>query len=178
MTTDLRKDTSQFNEEIRNQAQLIFESVRLMKARTIACYMDYVAQRGGGENFLEITEPQMNMLMVVRDHGPLTVKDLANRLRVSAPSASSMVDRCVEMGALSREPDPDDRRRVVIRITDKALSEISDIEAHILQSIGELLEKVGPEYAALWSDVHQRVSNIIMQEFECTTPAGQGSENK
>lgn len=177
MPTKSPLDTEPLDPSIHDQAQVIFDSVRLMKLRTIACYMDYVAQRGGDEHFLEITEPQMNMLMVVRDHGPLTVKELSQRLRVSAPSASAMVERLVEMGALSRAQDPADRRRVTISITERAVSEIGDIEAHIVQSIGELLVKVGPEYARLWSQVHQRVAEIIMEEFDSALPSARGSVN-
>ena len=166
MHMENKTDSSKVDPEIREQAQVILQSVRLMKARTIACYMDYVAQQGDSKDQIEITEPQMNMLMVIRDHGPLTVKDLASRLRVSAPSVSAMVERLVELGAVSREPDPSDRRRVTIAITQKARQAIGDIEAHILISIVELLEKVGPEYARTWSEVYERVSEIIIEEFE------------
>jgi len=48
--------------------------------------------------FQELTSPQMTALMTVRERGQVTIKELAEGLGVSAPSASVMVDRLVEMG--------------------------------------------------------------------------------
>lgn len=172
-------ESAETDELTGQQARAIYDAIRLMKARTIASYMEYMAQRSCDRvEGLEITEPQTNMLFAVRDRGPMTVKELANILRVSAPSASSMVDRLVEMGALSREPDPKDRRRVIIRITPLAEAEIGSIEAHILRSVEELLAKVGPEYAEWWCKVHEKVSEVILEEFEVDSPVTQGTHAK
>jgi len=162
-------------EEIYGQARTIFETVRLIKARTIAQYMTYAASRPPDhECDIDLTEPQVHMLMVVRDHGPITIKELARRLRVSAPSASAMVDRLVELGAVSREQSQVDRRQVVIMITPPALRLVEDIENHMMASVVDLLERLGPEYACKWSDVYARLGALLTEEMDHEIS---GSEN-
>jgi DNA-binding MarR family transcriptional regulator len=70
-----------------------------------------------------LTPQQHQALLAVRAHpGPeaITVGALAECLMVKNHSALGLVDRLVENGLLSRAPDPADRRRVVLSLTDKS----------------------------------------------------------
>jgi DNA-binding MarR family transcriptional regulator len=80
----------------------------------------------------DLTFPQYNALMAVRDAGEVSVKHLAERLQVSPPSASTMVDRLVEMGLLERQPNPNDRRSVLIRLSPIGNESIEAIESVVL----------------------------------------------
>lgn len=156
------------NEQILQQARLIYGTVRLLKSRIISRYMAWHSQRelGAGDAgpLLDLTEPQANMLMVIRDHAPVTVKALSENLRVSPASASAMVDRLVEMGALTREQSLIDRRQVVIEPTALAIQSLEEIEAFILESIAELIEKLGPEDARKWRDVYAKLGALLLDE--------------
>lgn len=156
------------NDKILEQARLIHGTVRLLKTRIISRYMAWHSQRDaagtGAGPLLDLTEPQANMLMVIREHAPVTVKALAENLRVSPASASAMVDRLVEMGALTREQSLIDRRQVVIEPTELAIRSLEEIEAFILESIAELIEKLGPEDAQKWNDVYAKLGSVLRDE--------------
>jgi DNA-binding MarR family transcriptional regulator len=62
-----------------------------------------------------LTMAQLRALMVLDDNRHLTVGQLAERLGIGMPAASSIVDRLVEEGLADRHQDPDDRRRIVVR---------------------------------------------------------------
>lgn len=49
--------------------------------------------------------------------GPMTSGELARRLGLSLAAASRLVDRLIDAGIARREPDPADRRRVVVQHT-------------------------------------------------------------
>jgi len=108
--------------------------------------------------------PQLNMLLVIRTRDGVTVKELAGALQVSPPSASAMVDRLVETGAVTREQNPDDRREVIVCISPQAAAVIDRLEEYILERIVELLEKIGPEYAEKWCAVYERILEILAEE--------------
>lgn len=61
-----------------------------------------------------LTMAQLRALITLDDSGHLTVGQLAERLGIGMPSASSIVDRLVEEGLADRHQDPDDRRRIVV----------------------------------------------------------------
>jgi DNA-binding MarR family transcriptional regulator len=66
---------------------------------------------------LDLSMAQMKTLMVLVDEGPLPIGQVAEKLRVSLPTASHLVDRLVKADLVQRSEDPDDRRRTVARLS-------------------------------------------------------------
>ncbi|GIJ48181.1 hypothetical protein Val02_50670 [Virgisporangium aliadipatigenens] len=56
-----------------------------------------------------------------RDGRPLTVGELAQRLSLSPAAATALVDRLERVGHVERAREPGDRRRVTVKMNDKAL---------------------------------------------------------
>lgn len=55
-------------------------------------------------------------IMVAETAGkPLTLAQLRQRMNVSPPAITYLVDRMIEAGHIRREPDPDDRRKWLLR---------------------------------------------------------------
>jgi DNA-binding MarR family transcriptional regulator len=65
-----------------------------------------------------MSDAQFAVLAALKVHGPHTLGELAERERVSAPSMNRTVNCLEELGYLSRTPDENDRRKVVIDLTD------------------------------------------------------------
>lgn len=64
----------------------------------------------GPGNAPALTPRQCQMVMLVHEQGSMTVRQLTQALYVNAPAVSTMVERLVEMGILTREENPKDRR--------------------------------------------------------------------
>jgi len=83
--------------------------------------------------------PQMHALLYIQSHPGITMKELAEMLRVTSPSATSFVDRLVKIGHIKRATDVTNRRLVRLHITNagaeslkKTMSEHRKILLHIL----------------------------------------------
>jgi DNA-binding MarR family transcriptional regulator len=61
-----------------------------------------------------LTMQQLRLVTLLWTHGPLGGHELAQRLGVSMPTVSGIVDRLVERGMVERREDPTDRR---VRLT-------------------------------------------------------------
>jgi len=153
------------------QAREIYRTVRLLKARLSK---RYAALRDGAAQsaFHELTMPQCNVLTVVRERQAVTIKDLAEALQVSPPSASAMVDRLVDLGMVRREQSRVDRREVLVRISKQGEEAIDSFEAEMLVTIREILEQVGPETAQTWCDVYKRIRCVLDEESAALSPPG------
>lgn len=112
----------------------------------------------------ELTPPQINMLMAIRESGSVTIKQLTHILKVKAPSASTMVDRLVEMGILTREENPADRREVLVRISPEMSVRIEQLERLVLVSLAEVLDRLGPKHSRMWYEVAGRLIDIMASE--------------
>ncbi len=113
---------------------------------------------------------QVQMVMAVQASTNATISHLAEKLKVSPPSASCMVDRLVEKGVLLRERSDQDRRKVVVRLSARAAEHAEQMETAVLAAFLDLVEKVGPETAEKWCEVLERVEQVLAADIS-------GSEN-
>ena len=64
-----------------------------------------------------------------RYDGAARMSVLAEALRIARRSATTLVDGLVERGLVAREDDPSDRRAVLVRLTDRGVALLDDIDA-------------------------------------------------
>lgn len=63
---------------------------------------------------IDLTMAQTRTLFVVEQEGPLPVGRIGDRLGVTLPTASHLVDRLTSAGLVERTEDPQDRRRTLV----------------------------------------------------------------
>jgi DNA-binding MarR family transcriptional regulator len=66
---------------------------------------------------LDVTMPQMKILLLIYIHGPLRMTAIANDLKVTLPTATSLVDKLVEKNYIQRDTQSDDRRVVLCKLS-------------------------------------------------------------
>ena len=145
------------------KARFIFTTGKLIRDRIfrVAAGHGSAGIRNGG--FGSMSLAQIHMINVTRERGRVSIKELAELLSISPPSASSMVNRLVEKGYLTREPCDKDRRKVVVQVSTKAVASIETVEKQILHSFVDLVEKIGPEIADKWCEVLHKVKEVQEQ---------------
>lgn len=77
---------------------------------------------------LDLTMPQLKVLLLLGRHGSAPVSWLATRMDVSPPNITGILDRLEQRGWVRRMSDPQDRRVVRIMLTadgDRLLHELS-----------------------------------------------------
>ena len=68
------------------------------------------------------------VLALLEMHGGMPMTRLADELGVALPNATGIVGRLVERGIVSREDDANDRRRVLVTLTDAGHRLIGEME--------------------------------------------------
>ena len=63
---------------------------------------------------LDVNETDFEAMEQLIKNGPMTAGQLAQAVGISPGSATIMIDRLVEVGHVSREPNPSDRRGVLV----------------------------------------------------------------
>ncbi len=76
---------------------------------------------------------------------PFTISELAKRRRVSLQSASALAQRLVERGWITRTPDPNDRRQVLLELTPDGMAHAQDSFEEIVSHLAQFLEPLTPE---------------------------------
>lgn len=148
---------------IQEQARYIFTTGKLIHDQILKIQSGYLASSKSGP-FKDLSVTQLHVIRVVRSHGELSMSELAGILGVSPPSASAMVDRLVDKGALTREHSTQDRRKVVVRIAPAAVQHAEAVEAAIMALFVGLVERIGPETTAQWCQVLERIKAVVSTE--------------
>src|SRR3982751_147383 len=76
-----------------------------------------VEQLGGDTAAGTAAGLQRDLLSTLMDIEPATLNQVAARVKRGAPAVSRAIDALVRAGLVDRQPDPDNRRRLALRLT-------------------------------------------------------------
>ena len=75
----------------------------------------------------DLTLNQLTVLFHLYYHGDRIMRQIAEKLRVSDPTATGIIDRLTEKGLVERFRDLEDRRRVIVGLTETGRRQIAEI---------------------------------------------------
>lgn len=93
---------------------------------------------------------QFHALMVIRERGGITMKEFADALHITSPSATSFADRLVKLKWVRRRQDASNRKLVRLELTPAGGSMIASAMTH---------------HAAVMRDIFSRLSDKDQREL-------------
>jgi MarR family transcriptional regulator, organic hydroperoxide resistance regulator len=120
---------------------------------------------------LDVPLAQLKSLFLIHIKGSVSVRDLALDLAVTPGNVTSIVDRLVGQGLVHRAENPEDRRVVLLQLTDKGRKTINEIHetghAHMKrfiermssQDLTALVRGIRAFLAAIHEDHQELTSN-------------------
>lgn len=111
-------------------------------------------ERRAAEHDLSIV--QTRLLGVLRDRKP-TMNELAKLLELDKSSVTGLVDRAERRGLVRRVPSTDDRRVVLVSLTDRGHSLVSAASAGFEADLAGLLECLSPSERSVLSGLVSRL---------------------
>ena len=84
-----------------------------------------VEHLGGDVGAARARGQQLDLLTAIRELEPATLNQVAGQVGRGAPAVSRAVDALVRSGHVERRADPDNRRRLQLRLTDEGRSEMT-----------------------------------------------------
>jgi DNA-binding MarR family transcriptional regulator len=92
-----------------------------------------------------LSGPRLSALSVVVFAGPLTVRELAAAEQVRSPTMTRLVDALQRDGLVTREPNPEDARSVLVRATPTGKLVLSRGRARRVEDLAARLTALTPE---------------------------------
>jgi DNA-binding MarR family transcriptional regulator len=117
---------------------------------------------------VSMTVPQVKSLFFITNSGQTNFKNLAAALKVTPSNLTGVIDRLVEQGLVSRTENPEDRRMMLLKATEKGESLVSDLRERRINSLSQALSGLDPQEL-----------NLIKQGLELLVKAmeAQGSQD-
>lgn len=92
-----------------------------------------------------VTLPQMHTLEVLGSSGQLRMKELAGKMGITTGALTVLVDRLVRAGLVAREPNEQDRRSIMVRLTAEGERHFRGHHMLHIQLTQELVSALQPE---------------------------------
>lgn len=108
----------------------------------------------------EIASNGFTALAAVRRLEPCRVSDIAHELHVDLSVASRQITALVDAGHVERQPDPDDRRAQIVRITDAGFAVLVGAHERMVEQLQHALED-WPDDAVL--DLASGIERLVQQ---------------
>jgi DNA-binding MarR family transcriptional regulator len=110
-----------------------------------------LTSKAGRWHDLDISMQQLRALFVLRDEEEASVGRLAELFGMGLPGTSMLADRLVRSGFVERRADPDDRRRVLLRLSRAGDRLVGDLREGSSSQLRRWMTKLSPEDLAALS---------------------------
>jgi DNA-binding MarR family transcriptional regulator len=77
----------------------------------------------------DVTPSQLRVLLTLGRHGTMRLSALSDHLHIAPRSTTEVVDAIEARGLVQRRPDPDDRRAILVALTEPGTSVLDAIRA-------------------------------------------------
>lgn len=122
---------------------------RELKDRIIANFRSAMAELRciGSERLLRlgVSMSQLHVMSMLERHGDMTMSRLADMIDISLSNATGLIDRMEERGFVVRARVPDDRRVVLVTLTDAGRKLLDDIEVLRAETLRIVLDRLEPD---------------------------------
>jgi len=119
----------------------------------------------------ELSLHQFFLLVLLRDDTKsFTMSQIASATRHTTAAATGAVDRLEEKGWVKRQSSKEDRRVILVKITNKGLGLIDRVQANRANFVESLISKLTPKEKATCMTIHEKILEFRSQEapiFQC-----------
>ena len=94
---------------------------------------------------LNLTIGQLKTLFFLAFEGSTSLGKLAEALNVTPPNVTGIVERLVEQGLVSRDENPENRRMLLLTLTDAGKNLLSDLRHNDTRYMNNLFKKLSDD---------------------------------
>jgi DNA-binding MarR family transcriptional regulator len=113
-----------------------------------------------------INATDLNCLNILSFRGHMTAGELARETGLTTASITGVVDRLEEAGYVTRERDPHDRRRVVVKLVlDRAMRDVATLFLPMMRAWRQMAARYSDDELRLIVDYYARVEQVLRQHL-------------
>ncbi|BAJ26184.1 MULTISPECIES: MarR family transcriptional regulator [Kitasatospora] len=138
------------------------------RLRALTVELDLLAAAFARRNGLHPTDLRalIALLDAAREGTPATPGRLGRELRLNSAGTTAVLDRLERLGLVRRDRDPDDRRRVLLAVTERAVALGQGFFGPLIGETVALVEGLSPAERATVEGFLASVSGIVARHAE------------
>jgi DNA-binding MarR family transcriptional regulator len=105
-----------------------------------------------------ISIPQYTLLSFLNNTSGITMSNLADLMEHTSPATTGLVDRLVTAGLVARYGNEQDRRQVLVKITEKGRELVERIKRNFVYHILEISKELTHDDMQAWVRIYRTIS--------------------
>ncbi|XVV02945.1 MarR family transcriptional regulator [Actinosynnema sp. CA-248983] len=110
---------------------------------------------------LGVSAVDQRALALLAKQGPMPAGDLAKRINLTPGAVTGVVDRLEDAGLARRDPDPQDRRKVLVQAVDGVFA---DVFSELGAAMAEVTARYSPEEQQVIGDWVVRTIDVLREQ--------------
>ena len=106
-----------------------------------------------------VSFPQFFLLTALDGTEVLTMSAIAQKMGHTTAAASGLVARLENLGYVLRSVAPDDRRKVMVCITDKGSALVRRIREEMVGNLMKIMNHLSPNEQKAWLQIYTKIYN-------------------
>ena len=137
--------------ELRADAEKLADIFTVMQ-RSFILHLSKELTRGN------VSFPQYLLLgFLSQQELPLTMTEVAQRMRHTTAAATGLVDRLERLGYARRQVSETDRRKVLVHITPKGIQLVSQVRQDMIGNLMRLMGHLDPTEQCTWVRIYEKI---------------------
>lgn len=105
-----------------------------------------------------VSFPQFFLLAYLSSEDYLTMSDIAKKMGHSTAAATGLVDRLEKLSYVERMHAAEDRRKIMVRITNKGAELVARMRGEIASSLSDVMSEMDEEEADIVSHANRAIT--------------------
>jgi DNA-binding MarR family transcriptional regulator len=105
----------------------------------------------------DVSFPQFLLLGFLEHLGQLTMSGIAAKMQHTTAAATGMVDRLERLGYVERSLDHDDRRKVMVQITEKGSALVAGIRQEMIEKLVNVMGMLTEDEQKAWLHIYEKI---------------------
>ncbi len=116
----------------------------------------------------EMTHDQYYLLRYIRRRGACTSTELAAMFGVNKSAVTAMTNRLFDKGWLRRDRDENDRRVIVLSLTEHGEAWVKEMDRSVYRLVEEVIARFPEEEIEAFIRTYERLARVLQEVEEAT----------
>lgn len=112
----------------------------------------------------QVSFPQFFLLGHIASQESLSMSEIAEKMSHSTAAATGLVDRLENLDYVQRTHALNDRRKVMVKITDKGSALVDRIRQDIVSNLSQIMTLLPPEEQRAWLSIYEKIHSYCQSK--------------
>ena len=107
-----------------------------------------------------VSFPQYFLLGYLAQQKFLTMSEIAQRMGHTTAAATGLVDRLENLGYAVRAHGSEDRRKIMVQITERGLSLVASIREDMIEGVLKFMGFLSADEQRVWLQIYEKIMHV------------------